>query len=54
MTCVFNRTEHDNTQTSLVIHVDDIIIAASAESRVDDIVKQIETIYPSLTKHRVV
>ena len=24
--CVFNRTEPDNTQTSLVIHVDDMII----------------------------
>ena len=50
--CVFNRTEHDNTQTSLVIHVDDMIITASSESRVDDVIKQIETIYPGLTKHR--
>ena len=24
--CVFNRTEVDNTQTSLVIHVDDMIV----------------------------
>ena len=50
--CVFNRTEHDKTQTSLVIHVDDMIITASSESRVDDVIKQIETIYPGLTKHR--
>ena len=50
--CVFNRTESDNTQTSLVIHVDDMIITASSESRVDDVIKQIETIYPGLTKHR--
>ena len=50
--CVFNRTESDNTQTSLVIHIDDMIITASSESRVDDVIKQIETIYPGLTKHR--
>ena len=50
--CVFNRTESDNTQTSLVIHVDDMIITASNESRIDDVIKQIETVYPGLTKHR--
>ena len=50
--CVFNRTESDNTQTSLVINVDDMIITASSESRVYDVIKQIETIYPGLTKHR--
>ena len=50
--CVFNRTESDNSQTSLVIHVDDMIITASNESRIDDVIKQIETIYPGLTKHR--
>ena len=51
--CVFNRTESDNTQTSLVIHVDDTIITASSESRVDDVINQIETIYPGLRKHGV-
>ena len=50
--CVFNRTEPDNTQTSLVIHVDDMIITASSESRVNDVITQIETLYPGLTKHR--
>ena len=50
--CVFNRTESDNTQTLLVIHVDDMIVTASNESRVDDVIQQIETIYPGLTKHR--
>ena len=50
--CEFNRTESDNTQTSLVINVDDMIITASSESRVDDVIKQIETIYPGRTKHR--
>ena len=51
--CVFNRTESDNTQTSLVIHVDDMIITASPESRVDDVIKQIEIVFPGLIKHRV-
>ena len=50
--CVFNRIEPDNTQTSLVIHVDDIITTASNESRIDNFTKQIETVYPGLTKHR--
>ena len=52
--CVFNRTKLDNTQTSLVIYVDDMIITASNESRVDDVIQQIqqiETIYPGPTKH---
>ena len=50
--CVFNRTETDNTQSSLVIHVDDMIITASSEAHVDAIITEIETIYPGLTKHR--
>jgi ribosomal protein L24E len=29
-----------------------MIITASNESRIDDVIKQIETIYPGLTKHR--
>ena len=29
-----------------------MIITASVESRIDDVIKQIETIYPGLTKHR--
>ena len=33
--CAFNRTESDNSQTSLVIRVDDMIITASNESRID-------------------
>ena len=49
--CVFNITELDNTQTSLVIHVDDMIVTASNESRVVDVIQQIETLYPGLTKH---
>ena len=51
--CVFNRSESDKTQTSLVIHVDDMIITASPESRVDDVIKQIEIVFPGLIKHRV-
>ena len=50
--CVFNRIDSDNTQTSLVIHVDDMVITASSESRVDDVIKQIVTAYPGLAKHR--
>ena len=49
--CVFNQTESDNTQISLVIYVDDMIITASSESRVDDVINQIEAIYTGLTLH---
>ena len=50
--CVFNRNESDNSQTSLVIHVENMIITASNEFRIDDVIKQTETVYPGLTKHR--
>ena len=50
--CVFNRIEKDGSQSSLVIHVDDMIITAVNDNRIDAIIKEIETIYPGLTKHR--
>ena len=35
--CVFNRTELDSTQTTLVIHVDDMMISGRDEKRIDGI-----------------
>ena len=43
--CVFNRTEQDGKQTTLVLHVDDVFISASSESRIDDIIAELTTIY---------
>jgi hypothetical protein len=50
--CVFNRTELDSTQTTLVIHVDDMMISSRDEKRIDSIISEIEKLYPGLTKSR--
>ena len=42
--CVFNRTEHNNTQTSLIIHVDGMMITCCDEKHVDMVIDE--------TKHR--
>jgi hypothetical protein len=43
--CVFNRTEQDGEQTTLVLHVDDVFISAGSESRIDNIIAELTTIY---------
>ena len=50
--CVFNRTELDSTQTTLVIHVDEMMISSRDEKRIDNIISEIESLYPGLTKSR--
>ena len=50
--CVFNRTELDSTQTTLVIHVDDMMISSRDEKRIDSIILEIEKLYPGLTMSR--
>ena len=50
--CVFNRTEHNNKQTTLIIHVDDMMISCCDEKHIDKVIDEIETLYPGLTKHR--
>ena len=40
--CVLNRTELDSTQTTLVIHVDDMMISSRDEKRIDSIISEIE------------
>jgi hypothetical protein len=50
--CVFNRTEEDGTQSTIVLHVDDCLITASTEQTVDGIIKEIEELYPSLSVKR--
>ena len=48
--CVFNRTELDSTQTTLVFHVDDMMISSRDEKRIDSVISEIEKLYPGLTK----
>ena len=50
--CVFNRTESNNKQTTLIIHVDDMMITCCDEKHVDYVIDEIEKLYPGLTKHR--
>lgn len=50
--CVFNRIESNGTQTTLVIHVDDMMISSCDDKHIDKIIKEIENLYPGLTKNR--
>ena len=50
--CVFNRTESNNKQTTLVIHVDDMMITSTDDKHIDKIISEIEYLYPGLTKNR--
>ena len=51
--CVFNRTERDHSQTTLLLHVDDMKIIYNNELNVDQVIEIIENIYLGLTKQRV-
>ena len=50
--CVFNRVEKNNKQTTLVIHVDDMMITSADDKHIDKIINEIEQLYPGLTKIR--
>ena len=50
--CVFNRTENTKSQTTLIIHVDDMMISCCSDRYVDMVIDEIEMLYPGLTKHR--
>ena len=50
--CIFNRLEKDHTQTTLLLHVDDMKIISDSELIIDHVIDEIELIYPGLTKQR--
>ena len=50
--CVLNRTENNKLQTTLIIHVDDMMISCCSDRYVDMVIDEIEIQYPGLTKHR--
>jgi hypothetical protein len=50
--CVFNKTRADNTQATITIHVDDLLITASSEAAIDEIIGELEMLYPNLEVHR--
>jgi hypothetical protein len=49
--CVFNRSE-DSTQTTIVLHVDDMLITTGSEAHIDRLLQQLSQQYPDLTVHR--
>ena len=48
----FKRLEKDHTQTTLLLHVDDMKIISSSEIIINQVINEIEAIYPNLTKQR--
>ena len=50
--CVFNRIEKDNSQTTLMLHVDDMKITSKNEFIIDQVIEEIEALYPGLSKQR--
>jgi Reverse transcriptase (RNA-dependent DNA polymerase) len=50
--CVFNRTEQNNKQTTLVIHVDDMMTTSTDNETIDRTISEIENLYHGLTKTR--
>jgi Reverse transcriptase (RNA-dependent DNA polymerase) len=50
--CVFNRTESCGSQTTLVIHVDDMLITGASEVVLDMVIAELEALHPDLSVHR--
>ena len=50
--CVYNRTESNGSQTSLVIHVDDMFVSACDEYTIDSLVKELDTLFDSVSCER--
>ena len=50
--CIYNRIEKDLSQTTLVVHVDDIFISAKNEENIDYCMNEIEKVFGQVTKHR--
>ena len=50
--CVFNRIERNKKQTTLIIHVDDMMITTCDDTHIDKVINEIENLYPGLTKYR--
>jgi hypothetical protein len=50
--CIFNRREADYSQTTLCLHVDDMKITCVNEIKLDQVINEIEKIYPGLSKQR--
>lgn len=47
--CVFNKTETDGTQTTIVLHVDDMMVTAACEEHLDLVNENLKETYPHTT-----
>jgi len=50
--CVFNRRESDWSLTTIVLHVDDMMITAVSEEALDRLIAEVECVYPGLSINR--
>jgi len=50
--CIFNRMEEDGKQTTLCLHVDDMLIMASDDKVISDLILHLEEIYGKLSVER--
>ena len=50
--CVFNRIEACGSQTTCVIHVDDMMITCTDQKHLDMLIDSIELTDPGLTKYK--
>ena len=50
--CVFNRTESDGSQSTLAVHVDDVLITAKTDTIIDGIIGDLQLAYKKLSVQR--
>ena len=50
--CVFNRSEKDGTQTSLVVHVDDMFVSAGSELHIDALITELDGLFDAVSCER--
>ena len=50
--CVFNKINEDGSQTTIVIHVDDIKLTSNNDEVLEKRIKEIETLFGEVTIHR--
>lgn len=43
--CVFNRTEENGQQTTIVAHVDDLMVTGANETTLDSVIQQLDNLY---------
>jgi histone deacetylase 1/2 len=50
--CVFNRTEQDGSQTTLLIHVDDMLVTAKNDENIDHLIKELNKVFNEVSVER--